>query len=75
MTISGGKKYEKDLSFYTRGIPRPALEGRKVWKFQELKDWLLTCGPEVEAITELPKDSELGLMDPSEGGDEMALHD
>lgn len=40
--VLGGKKYEKDLSYFARGIERPGLKDRKVWKFDELKEHLLS---------------------------------
>lgn len=72
-TISGGKKYEKDLSYYARGIPRPGLENRRVWKFEELKAHLLEKGDHISKIDKLPSDGELGIMDVSEAPEDMDL--
>ena len=37
VTVSGGSRYEKDQSIYAKGLDRPKLENRKVWKLKELK--------------------------------------
>jgi len=61
-TVVGGKKYEKSLSIYARAIDRPGLEGKKVWKFSELKEFLL----EKKIETKLIDKKDYGIMDISE---------
>lgn len=63
VTVSGGSRYEKDQSIYARSLDRPKLENRKVWKFKELKEWLLE---KTDTVTALPTDDELGILDVSE---------